>query len=86
MTQHPSPKDILSAVAVVHQISVEDLLLSRRWPIARARWQAMHLLRITPKPNGKRRSLPEIARILDQHHTTVMHGLRRYAATHAEAA
>lgn len=76
---NPSSQDILKAVAWQHQLSVAELLSPiRQKRYVRARWEAMHLLKVTPKPSGSMRSLPEIGRLMGgMDHTSVLHGLRR---------
>jgi chromosomal replication initiator protein len=78
---------ILIGVADKHRMTVGELVSPRRSrKHVRARWEAMHLLAISPKPNGVMRSTPEIGRTMgDLDHTTVLHGLRRWAEIQATA-
>ncbi len=76
--KYPSAQQILSEVAWRHDMSVAEMLSpNRERRYARARWDAMHLLRSTPRGGGFKRSLIEIARLMGMDHTTVLHGLRR---------
>lgn len=81
--QGKSSQDILKAVAWRHDMSIADMLSpSRQKRYVRARWEAMHLLRNTPKVGGTKRSLPEIGRQMGGlDHTTIIFGLRKYAET-----
>ena len=80
-----SARDILKLVADRHEMTVDELLSkSRKTRFIRARWDAMYLLRMSPKLGGGRRSLPEIGRAMGgMDHTSVIHGLRRREAEFA---
>jgi hypothetical protein len=70
-----------SAVAVVtickrvcerHGVTLDDLFSERKWqPLAQARQEAMRLIRDVTDL-----SYPQIGRIFDRDHTTVMHACR----------
>jgi len=80
-----SSQDILKAVAWRHDMSVADMLSpSRQKRYVLARREAMHELRVTLKPSGAQRSMPEIARQMGGlDHTTVLFNLRRHADAQA---
>lgn len=81
--KYPSAQQILSEVAWRHDMSVAEMLSpNRERRYARARWDAMHLLREMPRNGGFIRSLTEIGRLMGgMDHTTVLHGIRRRAET-----
>ena len=74
---------ILEQTAWEHSVTVADLRSPKRHrAIAFARFDAMTRLRAVITPEGRHRfSTPQIARLLGRKdHTTVLAGLRRWAA------
>jgi chromosomal replication initiator protein len=66
-------KSVMAAVAEYYDISLGDLLSSRRArEISRPRQVAMYLAKALTK-----HSLPAIGRMLERDHTTVLHGCRQ---------
>lgn len=63
---------VIDTVCARRGVSARDVLSpTRNRPVAWARQEAQHILRVTTK-----RSLPEIGRSFDRDHTSVLHGLR----------
>lgn len=87
-TRPPMSKEIMARTAGDHRISVA-LLLSpdRRRFVVYARWDCMARLRAVQHAGKPRYSLPAIGRMLGgRDHTTILYGLRKWAALQAERA
>lgn len=70
--------DIILEAARRHGFRVEDIRSKRRFKeLVKARRDAIVSLAAEPKPQGKFRSLPEIAGLLGIDHTTVSYHLKR---------
>ena len=65
---------IVVTVAGQHGVTVQEMLSHRKdRQLCKARWEAMHRIR-----KETALSLPQIAHIFRRHHTTIMHGIRRW--------
>lgn len=87
--RQPTITEIIKEVAEAHGVTVERLLApGHSWTLAHIRWEVMWRARQIKRPDGSYRySLPYIGqRLGGRDHTTVLHGLRRYAKRFAEAA
>ena len=84
--QAPAPSrtaaGIVRAVAEAHGLTLEDLRAAgRRAGVARARQEAMAMLRAQTGTDGRPRySFPWIARFFRVSHPTVIHGVRAHHA------
>lgn len=65
------PEDLISRIAAAYEISIEDIHgRSHRPEIVRARHAAMYLIR-----EHTELSYPQIGRLFNRHHTSVLHGV-----------
>ena len=68
---HIPPHEVVPQVAGFYGLTPDDIRGSSRLPhIVRARWHIGAVLR------NRGLSLPAIGRIVNRHHTAVLHGLR----------
>lgn len=82
MTPAALTRELLVEAAIFHRVSVLDVLSARRGrQVSLARWRAMWRIRNIQNASGKPRySFPRIARMVGvKNHTSVMHGVRKYA-------
>lgn len=81
MSRNQLIREIIVEAAHHHGVTVAALKGPRRYrDICLARWRAMYRLRSLRRPDGTVRfSLPQIGDFLALDHTTVLHGIRRYA-------
>jgi chromosomal replication initiation ATPase DnaA len=72
----PTVRAIIEDVAREHRVNVDELLSkSHRRPLVHMRWEAMYRARVETG-----RSYPEIARVFGLDHSTVHHGVRKFAS------
>ena len=80
-------KDIIQQTAKDHGVPVSQMLSrSRCRRYAYARFDAMTRLRAVKHRGQPRYSLPQIGKMMDRDHTSVLSGLRRWAKVQAELA
>lgn len=75
-------KDVAREVALKHNVRLEDMLgPTRSKSLVRARHEAFFRCRYEITRNGIPVSYPEIGRLFHRDHTTVLYGIRTYAAS-----
>lgn len=73
--------DFLEAVGATFDVAAADLATrSRKRRCTRPRFAAYWLARALPCDGGRQRSLPEIGRLFERDHNTVMHGIAQAEA------
>ena len=78
VAEPPTPKQIANVVARKHGVMPSELLVHGRGKraLVRARQEYWAVLR------SQGRSYPEIGRLANRHHTTVLYGIRQYEKVH----
>ncbi|WP_420433069.1 helix-turn-helix domain-containing protein [Hyphobacterium sp.] len=71
------PAEILEEVAARHGVTVRQLTgQQRQKSIVMARRDAIRCLASEPTPAGRYRSLPQIGRLMNRDHTTIVHHVK----------